>query len=216
MSSAHPPTATSDVRVLCVAVVSLTLSLPSRLAAILSPRSIEVPIQFRNTEAQNRKGSLEKFQQALFAGRAFIQSHAENITALSLLPPTDPPTPPKYTEDELNAVKLTMAGLEEWLGRLMDVQKELKPNEDPVMLVSELEKKGVKFQELVIGLLKRKDPVAPTKKKKGEGKKEKAGRKAEEEEVKVEGEGEEVPVAEEEEATKGEEEVPPVHAKDEL
>lgn len=187
-----------------------------------SVRAIEVPIQFRNTEAQNRAGALEKFQQALYAGRAFVQSHAANLTALAALPPTDPPTPEKYTEDEVNAVKLTMAGLEEWLGRLMDVQKGLKPNEDPVMLVSELEKKGLKFQELVMGLLKRKDPVPP---KKTTGKKEKAGKKGEE--VKVEGEEEEVkaeetPVekpkagGEEKEETKGEEEVPPVHTKDEL
>lgn len=117
-----------------------------------------------------------------------------------------------------------MAGLEEWLGRKMDAQQPLKPNEDPVLLVKELEEKGIKFQDLVLGMLRRKDPVV--KKEKPAGKKEKAGKKAEEEVV-VEGDAEEDAVGKEEGGAKAEEgaeggekveeeQTPPVRTKDEL
>lgn len=182
---------------------------------------MEQPIQFRNLEAQRRKTSIDQFQQALYAGRAFLQSAKQNETedvAAGLEPVR--PFPPlfprpflshshhadgaspacveqKYTQAELNTVTLTMAGLEEWFGRLMDAQRPLALNADPILLTEEVDRKGRDFQDEVLKLLQRK-PVKPKKAKKDSKKEKKA--------AEGEGEGKEGAEKESEEKTGPDEE----------
>ncbi|CED85320.1 Molecular chaperones GRP170/SIL1, HSP70 superfamily [Phaffia rhodozyma] len=131
--------------------------------------NIEHPVQFRNTEAVKRAKSIEDFRAALWAGRAFLADAQTNNTA-----DVSADRPAKYSESELNDVRVHLAGLEEWFGAKLDEQHNRPAHLDPVLLTKEVDSKGIDFQDKVMKMIRRKPPVKKpvVKAKKEEGKNE--------------------------------------------
>ncbi|KIJ47301.1 hypothetical protein M422DRAFT_249147 [Sphaerobolus stellatus SS14] len=118
--------------------------------------AIEQPIQLRHQEGQTRGSAIANFEQALLAGKAFIESAYQNYTI-----ETESGAANKYTLEELDEVDARIKDLRSWLDEKLAKQKTLAKNDDPALLTSELEGKGMAFQQHVMRLLRRKIPKKP-------------------------------------------------------
>ncbi|WVR05173.1 hypothetical protein IAU60_002185 [Kwoniella sp. DSM 27419] len=129
--------------------------------------TLESPIIFRFAESQTRGKSVEDFQQAMFASRAFLTEARKNNTialeAAASATPEDPVAPPKYTEDELIEVEELMKDNEVWMDAKMEKQVPLEADltKDPVVTSKELDERGKRLQTMVLRLIKKKAPRKP-------------------------------------------------------
>ncbi|EKC99928.1 hypothetical protein A1Q2_05752 [Trichosporon asahii var. asahii CBS 8904] len=143
--------------------------LVSRLTEL---EALEAPIALRYTEWMARPTAVDKFQQAMHAGRAFLLSATENRTealkAAESATDENPVAPPKYTEEELLKVANMLKEYEQWIDPLMTEQVKLNGDmkADPVIFSKDLDDKGKTLQIYVQALEKRKDPRVPRPKKK--------------------------------------------------
>lgn len=118
-------------------------------------RQLEAPVILRFQESRTRPKAVEDFQQAMFAGRAFLLEATQNVTlakkAVEESTPENPAIPPKYTDEELKVVEVMMKELEEWVDDVMSRQIHLEADKtsDPVVMSKELDDKGKKLQSTV-------------------------------------------------------------------
>ncbi|KAL1405468.1 lumenal Hsp70 protein [Vanrija albida] len=129
--------------------------------------TIESPIVVRFKEAQTRGPAIDNFQQAMFAGRHFLVEARKNRTAaleaVANAPADKPAAPPKFTEDELDEVKVMLKDYEVWMDGLMETQVQLEEDKtsDPVIFTAELDDRGKRLQAHVLQLESRRNPRAP-------------------------------------------------------
>ncbi|CAE6459280.1 unnamed protein product [Rhizoctonia solani] len=136
--------------------------------------TMEKPIQHRYKEAETGPQALKDLQQAMFAAKLFVSSAKENrtkIEAFNKLVESDPdgdhePLAPmaEFTEKEIQEVESLMAENEVYLNERVDTQKSLPKHVDPVLVTSEMNSRGMKMQNTVHKLTKRKPKVRAAKK----------------------------------------------------
>jgi hypoxia up-regulated 1 len=117
---------------------------------------LESPVQIRYKENETGPKAVDDLQQALWAGRVFLESARQNRTEEDTNG-----LPHKYTDEELEEVEKKLKENEAWLGPLVEKQKTLKRNDDPVFKTLELKARGIALQRQVMRLLKKKTPVKP-------------------------------------------------------
>ncbi|KAK4684151.1 hypothetical protein P7C73_g6049, partial [Tremellales sp. Uapishka_1] len=129
--------------------------------------TLERPVIVRFRETQTRGKAIEDFQQAMFAGRAFLieahKNHTEVEEAVKSAPEDKPAAPSKYTDDELKDVQKMLKDNEVWMDDLMKVQVTLEDDKakDPVIFTKDLEERGKSLQAFVLRLLGKRQPRAP-------------------------------------------------------
>ncbi|KAL7419623.1 lumenal Hsp70 protein [Cryptotrichosporon argae] len=129
--------------------------------------TLEAPVIRRFTEWRTRGKAIDAFQAAMFAGRAFLVEARANVTAARAAEAAAtaelPVAPPKYTDDELDAVAALLKDNEEWMDGLMKVQVTLEGDKtaDPVIMSKDLDERGKKLQMTVLRLTNKKTPRAP-------------------------------------------------------
>lgn len=129
-------------------------------------RKLEAPVIYRYRQSLTRPKSVDDFQQAMFAARAFFvgaqktqteldEAHA-NATAAAIelgLSADDipPQAPPRYTTSELDAVGDKLKELEVWMNERMEKQVPLEVDKtsDPVVSSEELDERGKALQKMV-------------------------------------------------------------------
>jgi hypoxia up-regulated 1 len=138
-------------------------------------RAIEKPIQHRYKEAETGPQALKDLQQAMFAAKLFVASAQENKTKIEefakLEAEASPESPPEplppmveYTDAEIQDVEAQMGEIEGYLNERVDVQKNLPKHVDPVLITSEMNSRGMKLQNTVQKLTRRKPKVRTVKK----------------------------------------------------
>ncbi|KIM26563.1 hypothetical protein M408DRAFT_330520 [Serendipita vermifera MAFF 305830] len=125
--------------------------------------TIEKPIQFRYEENEAAPKELTNLQQAIHAGKSFLESALQNRTMEE-----SEGLPHKYTLEELEHIKESILETEKWLQDGIEEQKKLLKNDDPVLISAEMKARGVTLQNYVMKLLKRKTPKPPAPKKEKE------------------------------------------------
>jgi hypoxia up-regulated 1 len=143
----------------------------AKIDALLAKRTeletIEAPIITRFKEWRVRGKAVENFQQAMFAGRAFLMEAAQNRTealeAAAAAPADKPVAPPKFTQEELDGVRDILKDNEQWIDPLMKVQATLEGDKtaDPVIFAADMDERGKKLQMHVQRLEKKRQPRAP-------------------------------------------------------
>ncbi|EJD41107.1 HSP70-domain-containing protein [Auricularia subglabra TFB-10046 SS5] len=113
--------------------------------------AIETPIQTRNREFHAAPAAIRDLQQAIIAGRTFVQSARENRTLEE-----STGFEPKYTLDEVDGVERKINETTTWLEERVTKQDKLARNQDPVLLSKDVESRGKALQSQVMRLLKRK------------------------------------------------------------
>lgn len=118
-------------------------------------RKLEAPIVVRFNEMQTRGKAIADFQQAMFAGRAFLEEAQKNNTAALELAkdatPEAPVAPPKFTEEELKVVQDILKENEVWMDTRMEKQVKIDndPTKDPEIYTKDLNDKGKRLQSAV-------------------------------------------------------------------
>ena len=86
--------------------------------------------------------------------RLFLSEARENLTAS--LQPNGPPS--RYTPEELESLEKTLKEHESWLNEMVEKQKLVKMNEDPILESSTLKEKVKKLETQLQRLVKKKAP----------------------------------------------------------
>lgn len=116
----------------------------------MSNRKLEEPILKRVKEGASHQDSIPKFEQSLYAGRAFVESARTNITA-----DVGKGLTPRYTTTEIDEVATELQEIEDWFTKIRAAQDKLKPHEDYVLKTSDMEQKGRSLQDRCMKLLRR-------------------------------------------------------------
>lgn len=85
--------------------------------------------------------------------RLFLQEARLNLTAEAA---SD--TPSKWTADELETLEKTLREHEAWLNEWVEKQKNVKMNEDPVILTTEMKARAKTLENQTVKLMRRKAP----------------------------------------------------------
>ncbi|KAH8079815.1 heat shock protein 70 family [Cristinia sonorae] len=117
--------------------------------------SIERPVIHRYKEIEEFPKALNSSQMWNWSTRLFLTEAHQNLTA-SLEDPNAPPS--KYTREELDALEKTLREHEAWLHEMVEKQKLVKMNEDPVLESSVLKEKAKKLENHLQRLVKKKPP----------------------------------------------------------
>ena len=86
--------------------------------------------------------------------RLFLSEARENLTAS--LQPNGPPS--RYTPEELESLEKKLKEHESWLNEMVEKQKLVKMNEDPILESSTLKEKVKKLETQLQRLVKKKAP----------------------------------------------------------
>lgn len=116
-------------------------------------RALEKPIQQRHRESETLLPAISDIEQALRAGQLFLESARLNYTIEETSG-----TLHKYTAEEIDEVETRINSTALWLQEKSAVQKALRFNEDPVLVIS----RGKALQNHVMRLLRRQAPRPKT------------------------------------------------------
>ncbi|KAF9481579.1 actin-like ATPase domain-containing protein [Pholiota conissans] len=168
--------------------------------------TLEKPIIHRYQEIEAFPQALNNSQMWNWSTRLFLHEARQNLTAEIAAD-----LPSKWTKEELDGLERTLKEHEAWLSEWVEKQKEVKPNEDPVIETTEMKARAKVLETHLQKLWKRKVPKALKKpkttsttateaaKETGAGANETEGDGADEPEIKVEFDDQQVPLADEEE-----------------
>lgn len=116
-------------------------------------RSLERPIQFRYSEIQEFPSTLNESQRVNWMTRMFLTEARKNLTMEG-----SGGLPAFYTEEEVDALENTLREHERWLGERVELQKSVKPFENPVVTTAELRAKVKPLDTALMKLVRRKAP----------------------------------------------------------
>jgi len=91
--------------------------------------------------------------------RLFLTEARENLTA-----EVSAGLPSRWTKDELDALEKTLRDHERWLAEWVEKQKDVKPNENPVIETAEMKARAKVLEQHLQRLWRRKVPKVKPKK----------------------------------------------------
>ena len=97
---------------------------------------MEHPIVHRYKEIEEFPHALNTSQKINWTTRLFLTEAKDNLTVAE-----KGGSPSKYTKEELESLEKTLKDHERWLNEMVEKQKLVKMNEDPVLESSELRAK---------------------------------------------------------------------------
>ena len=112
----------------------------------------------RISEAGGRTAAVTELRISMITAQAFLISASNQLQD-----DTAAGEPSKYTETELKTLETAISSNEKWLADLQKKQDGLKPNEDPVLRISELNRRK-KELSTQLAVLQAKRPPRRTKK----------------------------------------------------
>ncbi|KAF8968850.1 actin-like ATPase domain-containing protein [Flammula alnicola] len=167
--------------------------------------TLEKPIIHRYQEIEAFPQALNNSQMWNWSTRLFLHEARQNLTAEIAAD-----LPSKWTKEELDGLEKTLKEHEAWLSEWVEKQKDVKPNEDPVIETTEMKARAKVLEAHLQKLWKRKVPKAVKKPKptststtevaKETGAEEPEGGEGAEEPVKAGTDDQQVPLREEEPA----------------
>ena len=113
-------------------------------------------VSTRIAEAAARPRAVESFQETLDSADAFILSARANDTAAEKAKAV-----PRFTPVELDTVSKSIKEATEWFTATMKKQSSLKPHQDPILKVADVERKAKDIEVEVAKLRKKKVPRKP-------------------------------------------------------
>lgn len=119
----------------------------------LISRALERPIVHRYKEIEDFPHALNDSQRWNWSTRLFITEARQNLTEAE-----KGGLPSKYTHQELEALEKTLIDHEKWLNEMVEKQKRVKMNEDPVLETSELRAKVKPLENHLQRLVRKKMP----------------------------------------------------------
>ncbi|TDL26892.1 actin-like ATPase domain-containing protein [Rickenella mellea] len=114
---------------------------------------LERPVQHRYREIDAFPETLNNSQKWNFATRMFLVEAKANLTAEE-----EADLPSKWTRAEIENLEKTLKEHEGWLNEWVEKQKSVKPNEDPVILTTEMKARAKTLETQLYKLVKRKAP----------------------------------------------------------
>jgi hypoxia up-regulated 1 len=123
-------------------------------------RTLEKPIIHRYQEIEAFPQALNNSQMWNWSTRLFLHEARQNLTAEIAAD-----LPSKWTKDELDGLERTLKEHEAWLSEWVEKQKDVKPNEDPVIETTEMKARAKVLETHLQKLWKRKVPKALKKPK---------------------------------------------------
>lgn len=118
-----------------------------------SCRKFEKPVMHRYTEIKEFPQALNNSQMWNWKTRMFITEAKMNLSVEE-----QGGEPSKYTQEEIDALEKTLKEHEIWLNEMVEKQKLVKMNEDPVLESSELRAKVKPLETHLQRLVKKKVP----------------------------------------------------------
>lgn len=117
-------------------------------------RRLERPILFRYKEIEAFPSTLNNSQRINWMTRMFITEARKNLTA-ELIPGN---LPALHSDEELLTLEKALREHESWLAEWVEKQKSVKPNEDPVILTTEMKARAKTLENALLKLMRRKSP----------------------------------------------------------
>ena len=127
-------------------------------------RTLEKPIIHRYQEIEAFPQTLNNSQMWNWSTRLFLQEARTNLTN-----EISQGLPSKWTKDELDNLERTLRDHERWLSEWVEKQKNVKPNEDPVIETREMKARAKVLEQQLQKLWKRKVPKSKPATKPSEG-----------------------------------------------
>ena len=115
---------------------------------------MEKPVIHRYQEIEEFPKALNTSQMWNWSTRLFLTEAHDNLTAS--LQPGGPPS--RFTREELDGLEKTLKEHEAWLNEMVEKQKKVQMNEDPVLESSVLKEKAKKLENHLQRLVKKKPP----------------------------------------------------------
>ncbi|CAL1698248.1 unnamed protein product [Somion occarium] len=119
---------------------------------------MEKPIIHRYQEIEEFPKALNTSQMWNWSTRLFITEAKANLTASQ-----DSDIPPRYTKEEIESLEKTLKEHERWMNEMVEKQKSVEMNEDPILESSVLREKVKPLETQLQKLLKKKAPRIPKK-----------------------------------------------------
>ena len=116
-------------------------------------RGLERPIQFRYKEIEAFPSALNNSQRVNWMSRIFITEARTNLTAEQ-----ENDLPSKWTVEEIDSFEASLKDHEAWIYEWVDKQRNVKPNEDPVILTTEMKARAKTLENALTKLMRRKLP----------------------------------------------------------
>lgn len=116
-------------------------------------RALEKPIIHRYKEIEEFPRALNDSQRLNWSSRLFLTDAKNNLSEAEAGGP-----PSKYTREELDSLEKTLKDHEKWLNEMVEKQKSVKMNEDPVLESSDLREKVKPLETQLQKLVKKKMP----------------------------------------------------------
>ncbi|KAI0742863.1 actin-like ATPase domain-containing protein [Daedaleopsis nitida] len=120
--------------------------------------SLERPIIHRYKEIEEFPQALNNSQMWNFHSRMFLQEARANLSTELQTGAVG-----KYTKEELDDLEKTLKEHESWLDEWVEKQKQVKMNEDPVILSSEMRARAKVLENQLQKLVKKRPPKQPKK-----------------------------------------------------
>ncbi|KAJ7160962.1 Hsp70 protein-domain-containing protein [Mycena filopes] len=121
--------------------------------------TLERPIVHRYQEIEAFPQALNNSQMWNWSTRLFLNEAYQNLTAEA-----EADLPSKWTKDELTSLEKALKEHESWLNEWVEKQKEVKPNEDPVIETTEMRARAKVLETALAKLVKRRVPKTVKKK----------------------------------------------------
>lgn len=119
---------------------------------------MEKPIIHRYQEIEAFPQALNNSQMWNWSSRLFLQEARQNLTE-----ETAASLPSKWTKEELDGLEKTLREHEAWLSEWVEKQKNVKPNQNPVIETTEMKARAKVLETHLQKLWKRKIPKATKK-----------------------------------------------------
>lgn len=123
-------------------------------------RTLEKPIIHRYQEIEAFPQALNNSQMWNWSTRLFLHEARQNLTAEIAAD-----LPSKWTKEELDSLEKSLKEHEAWLSEWVEKQKDVKPNEDPVIETAEMKARAKALEIHLQKLWKRKVPKVTKKPK---------------------------------------------------